>query len=107
MRLLSAKIGCVSAPYEICYAEEAEEDIRGLRAFDQNKVMDEIEAHLTLQPTQESKSRIKAVSQPFWSQYRFRVDDFRVYFDVAEEEHAVNILRVLKKGSAPTPQALS
>ena len=100
-------MGCMSGPYEIHYAEEAAEDIRGLRAFDQSKVMDGIEEHLTLQPCQESKSRIKAMSQPFWSQFRLRVDDFRVYFDVDEEEHAINVLRVLKKGSAPTPQAPS
>ncbi len=97
----------MSRPYEICYAEEAAEDIRRLRAFDQNKVMDGIEEHLTLQPRQESKSRIKAMSQPFWSQYRLRIDDFRVYFDVDEEEHAVNVLRVLEKGTASTPQAPS
>ena len=97
----------MSHPYEIRYTEEAAKDIRGLRAFDQNKVMDGIEEHLTLRPGQESKSRIKAMSQPFWSQYRLRVDDFRVYFDVDEEEHAVNVLRVLKKGNVSTPQAPS
>ena len=62
---------------------------------------------ITLQPGQESKSRIKAMSQPFWSQYRLRVNDFRVYFDVHEEECVVNVLRVLKKGNASTPQGLS
>ena len=83
----------MSRPYEISYAEEAAGDIRGLRAFDQNKVMAGIEEHLTLQPCQESRSRIKAMSQPFWSQFRLRVDDFRVYYDVDEEEHTVNVLR--------------
>ena len=97
----------MSGPYEIRYAEEAAEDIRELRAFHQNKVMDGIEEYLTVQPGQESTSRIKAMSPPFWSQYRLRVGDFRVYFDVDEEEHAVNVLRVLKKGTASTPQAPS
>ncbi len=94
----------MSGPYEIHYAEEAGADIRGLRAFDQSKVMDGIEEYLTVQPSQESKSRIKAMSQPFWSQFRLRVDDFRVYYDVDEEEYAVYILRVVKKGSELTPQ---
>ena len=71
------------------------------------KVMDGIEEHLTLQPSQQSKSRIKAMAQPFWSQYRLRVDDFRVYFDVDEEGHTVNVLCVLKKGTRRTPQAPS
>ena len=97
----------MSRAYEIRYAEAAVEDIRGLRAFDQSKVMNGIEEYLTLQPCRESKSRIKAKSQPFWSQFRLRVDDFRVYYDVDEEEHVVNVLRAVKKGSAPTPQAPS
>jgi mRNA-degrading endonuclease RelE of RelBE toxin-antitoxin system len=40
--------------------------------------------------------------RPFWSQFCRRVDDFRVYYDVDEENRAVNVLRVLKKGTQPT-----
>jgi mRNA-degrading endonuclease RelE of RelBE toxin-antitoxin system len=51
-----------------------------------------------------SKSRIKAMSQPFWSQYRLRVDEFRVYYDVDENHHIVNELRVLRKTTDQTPE---
>jgi mRNA-degrading endonuclease RelE of RelBE toxin-antitoxin system len=95
----------MSSRYDIRYAAEAVEDIRALRAFDQRKVLDGIEEHLARQPGEESKSRIRAMAQPFWSQYRLRIDDFRVYYDVDAPQHTVNVLQVLKKGSASTPQA--
>jgi hypothetical protein len=52
----------MSGPYEIRYAEEAADDIRGLRAFDRRKVLDAIEQQIvhvlrvlrkTTQPTPE------------------------------------------------------
>ncbi len=75
----------------------------GLRRFDQSKVLDGIEQHLRHQPKLESKSRIKAMQQPFWSQYRLRIDDFRVYYDVDDNSKQVHVLRVLRKTSQPTP----
>ena len=96
----------MSRPYEIRYAEEAIADIRALRTFDQRKVLDAIEQYLAHQPGLESKSRIKAMAQPFWSQYRLRIDDFRVYYDVDGAQPTVNVLRVLKKGTGSTPQVL-
>ena len=43
------------------------------------------------------------MTQPFWSQYRLRVNDFRVYYDVDEAQRVVQILRVLLKGRGQTP----
>ena len=67
--------------------------------------MNGIEEHLVHQPKRTSKSRIKAMVQPFWSQYRLRVDDFRVYYDVDDDNHVVNVLRVLEKRTESTPQS--
>ena len=64
--------------YQIDYALEAAEDIRGLRAFDRQTVFDAVEHHLRFEPTKESRSRIKRLVQPFWSQFRLRIGDFRV-----------------------------
>lgn len=97
----------MSEPYEIRYAEEAVADIRSLRTFDQRKVLDGIELHLSHQPRLVSKGRIKAMIQPFWSQFRLRIDDFRVYYDVDDALHAVQVLRVLLKGGQPTPEESS
>src|SRR5438552_16180028 len=91
-------------PFEIRYALEAAEDVRGLRAFDREKGLSAIEEHLQFEPRKVSRSRIKQMIQPFWSQYRLRADDFRVYYDVDEAAHAVSVLRVLLKGIAQTPE---
>jgi mRNA-degrading endonuclease RelE of RelBE toxin-antitoxin system len=93
-----------SGRYEICYAEQAANDIRGLRAFDQRTVIDAIEQHLSHEPGRISKSRIKAMTQPFWSHFRLRIGDFRAYYDVDEERRTVNVLRVLKKATQSTPE---
>ena len=93
-----------SEPYEIRYANEAVQDVRGMRKFDQRKVLEGIEIHLTYQPKHLSRSRIKAMSQPFWSQYRLRVDEFRVYYDVNVDNRIVNVLRILMKTTGQTPE---
>jgi mRNA-degrading endonuclease RelE of RelBE toxin-antitoxin system len=43
------------------------------------------------------------MAQPFWSQYRLRVGDFRVYYDVDEGARTVDVLRILEKGTRTTP----
>ena len=44
------------------------------------------------------------MTQPFWSEYRLRVSDFRVYYDVDETRHVVHVLRILFKGAGTTPK---
>ena len=94
----------MSNPFEIRYTNDATADLKTLRAYDLRKVLDGIEAHLSFQPTQESKSRIKAMTEPFWSQYRLRIDDFRVYYDVSETARTVYVLRILQKITESTPK---
>jgi mRNA-degrading endonuclease RelE of RelBE toxin-antitoxin system len=94
----------ISRPYDIRYAEEAVEDIRALRAFDQRKVIEGIETHLSSQPRVISRTRIKAMVQPFWSQFRLRIEDFCVYYDVDDAIQRVDVLRVLQKTNTTTPE---
>jgi len=75
-----------------------------MRKFDQRKVLEGIEIHPTHQPRFVSKSRIKAMLQPFWSQYRLRIDEFRVCYDVDENHRIVSVLRVLMKSTDQTPE---
>src|SRR5271167_1088098 len=96
-----------TVPYDIQYAAEAVNDLKARRAFDQRRILDEIEIHLPHQPRTESRSGIKAMAQPFWSHFRLRVDDFRVYYDVADEPPVVSILRILEKGTGATPKGPS
>jgi mRNA interferase RelE/StbE len=82
-------------PYEVRYSSEAVEQLKVLRAFDRRIILDEIEQVLGVNPTVVSKSRVKRLREPAPSQYRLRVGEFRVFYDV--EEEAVLIVQVLSK----------
>lgn len=94
----------MAAAYRIEYAAEAVNDLRAIRAFDRARVVHSIELHLRHEPVRSSSSRIKRMRQPFWSEFRLRVDDFRVYYDVDELAGYVNVLRILEKGTGETPK---
>ena len=81
--------------YEIIFAPEAIEDIRGLRADDRSGIISAIETHPRHGPRRESKSRIKRLRGLRQPEYRLRVQDFRIYYDGAEPE--VRILSVIPK----------
>ena len=69
--------------YEIILSPEAERDYKRLKARIRSEVRDALELHLRHEPTKVAKSRIKrlrGLSQP---QYRLRVGDIRVFYDVA------------------------
>jgi mRNA interferase RelE/StbE len=88
--------------FRIEFAREAANDLRELRAFDKRKVLDAIQLFLIRDPRKTSRSRIKLMAQPFWSQYRLRVEQFRVYYDLDEVAGIVNVVRVLRKTTDPT-----
>ena len=81
--------------YEIIFAPEAIEDLQRLRGVDRSGITTAIATHLRNQPRKESKTRIKRLRGLRQPEYRLRVDDFRVYYDVAEPE--VHILAVIEK----------
>ncbi len=82
-------------PYEIRYSNEAVEQLKKLRVFDRTAILDQIEQLLQVNPTLVSKSRIKQLREPAPTQYRLRVGELRVFYDVTEE--AVLIIQVLTK----------
>jgi mRNA interferase RelE/StbE len=85
--------------YEIIFAPEADEDIFSLRAIDRAKVLDTIELHLRYEPEKISKSRIKRLEGLERPQYRLRIDNIRVFYDVVYtiNEGIVEILAVKEK----------
>ena len=56
-----------------------------------------MERVLTTNPTQLSRSRIKRLRDIDSPQYRLRVGEFRVFYDVIDDE--VRVLRVLPKAT--------
>ena len=55
-------------------------------------------SHLRHQPTQISKSRIKRLRGLRRPQYRLRIDDIRIFYDV--QEQVVEILAIITKSEA-------
>jgi len=84
--------------HDIIFAPEAVEDFRELRAHQRRAVRDRIEQHLRHEPTKQSKSRIKRLKGLRRPQYRLRVDEFRIFYDVAGR--SVEVLAIV-----PKPQA--
>ena len=72
--------------------------MRSLPAHERAAVRDGIEKHLRHQPARVSKSRIKQLRGLFRPQYRLRVGDVRVFYDVRRS--VVEILAIVPKSDA-------
>ena len=81
--------------YEIIISPEAGEDILSLSAFDRARVRDALEVQLRHEPSKVSKSRIKRLRGMIRPQFRLRVDELRIFFDVADNR--VDIIAVVPK----------
>src|SRR5690349_16521314 len=84
--------------FEIILAPGAVADLRRLGAHERAKVRDAMEVHLRHEPTKLSKGRIERLRGMSRPQYRLRVDELRVFYDVAGEE--VQVLAIVAKADA-------
>jgi mRNA-degrading endonuclease RelE of RelBE toxin-antitoxin system len=84
--------------YEIILAPEAVQDFKRLQANIRAKLKDAIETHLRHEPTKFSRSRIKRLQGLEQPQYRLRVDEIRVFYDVSGKR--VEILAIIAKTDA-------
>jgi mRNA-degrading endonuclease RelE of RelBE toxin-antitoxin system len=83
---------------EIVLAPGALKAVRRLPAHDRSEVRDALERHLRFEPTKVSKSRIKRLRGLSRPQYRLRIGDIRVFYDVTET--SVEVLAIIAKGEA-------
>jgi mRNA interferase RelE/StbE len=84
--------------FEILLAPEAVQDLRNLKAHDRAEIRDAIEVHLRHQPTKTSRSRIKRLRGISRPQFRLRVGETRIFYDVTNE--VVEILVIVSKSEA-------
>ena len=84
--------------FEIVLAPTAVKELRSLRADVRARVRDAIELHLRHEPRRLSKSRIKRLRRLDRPQYRLRVDEVRVFYDVTKA--SVEILAIVSKEQA-------
>jgi mRNA-degrading endonuclease RelE of RelBE toxin-antitoxin system len=85
---------------EIVLAPEAVDDFVALRAYERASVLQALETHPRDEPARTSKSRIKRLRGMRWPQYRLRVGEIRVFYDVTDE--AVEVLAIVSKDEATT-----
>lgn len=84
--------------FEIILAPEAVEDLRRLKANLRAAVREALETHLRHEPTKTSRSRIKRLRGLSRPQYRLRVDEVRVFYDVSGS--TVEVLAIVAKSEA-------
>ena len=84
--------------YEVILAPDAAEAYKKLPARIRSQVRDAFEIHLRHEPTKVSKSRIKRLRGLSRPQYRLRIGEIRVFYDV--KETTVEILAILQKADA-------
>jgi mRNA-degrading endonuclease RelE of RelBE toxin-antitoxin system len=84
--------------YNIVLAPEAIEDLNGLKANARAEVKDAIQKYLRNEPAKSSKSRIKRLRGFRRPQYRLRVQNVRVFYDVVDD--TVEVLAIVEKLAA-------
>ena len=84
--------------YEIVLAPEAVQDLDALKAATKPSVKEALETHLRHEPTKVSKSRIKRLRGVTRPQYRLRVGEIRVFYDVVGTD--VEVLAIVAKSEA-------
>jgi mRNA-degrading endonuclease RelE of RelBE toxin-antitoxin system len=85
-------------PFAIVLAPEAVDDLGKLKANIRTLVQVALEAHLRHEPRKTSRSRIKRLRGLARPQYRLRVGDMRVFYDVTNT--TVEILAIVAKPEA-------
>lgn len=88
--------------FPIVVAEGVKEDLKGLRAYDWQLVLDTIERQLTHTPNVATTQRklLHHLMPPFEAIppiWQLRVGAFRVFYDVREEERRVYVRAVRRK----------
>jgi len=84
--------------FEIILAPEAVEDLKKLKAAVRATLRDAFETHLRQEPTKTSRSRIKRLRGLRRPQYRLRVGEVRVFYDVSGA--TVEVLAIVAKSEA-------
>ena len=84
--------------FEIILSPEALEDLGNLKAKVRSEVRDALETHLRNEPKKTSRSRIKRLRGLTKPQFRLRVDEWRIFYDVSGS--TVEILAIVPKSEA-------
>ena len=84
--------------HEIVFTDTAKKHYRSLDGRWRSAVKKRIETHLRHEPAKLSKSRIKRLREQKHPEYRLRVDDYRVFYDI--DDLTVIIIAIVPKAEA-------
>jgi mRNA-degrading endonuclease RelE of RelBE toxin-antitoxin system len=95
--------------YRVLFSAGVEKDLKNLRPFHRSRILDQIEASLTHQPTAPSRNRKLLVNLlPPWEAtslvWELRSGEHRVFYDVDEALRVVHIRAIRKKLPGKTTQ---
>lgn len=99
-------------PYEILIHELAAEELEQTRAYDQRRIVDDIEQQLSHEPTVPTRRR-KCLENlvpsfehepPVW---QLRVGDFRVFYDVDDDSQQVHVRAIRRKDPEQTTEEIA
>ena len=97
--------------YRIFFSEGVENDIMGISAFYRRTILDSIKQQRTHEPAKPTKRR-KALKRlvPPWNTvppiWELRVGNYRIFYDVSEEEKTVYIRAIRKKPPGKTTEEI-
>ena len=88
--------------YDVEIHEAAESELDELRPYDRNRILDEIEEQLMLEPANTTRrKKVLEALEPPWDQLgpvrQLSVGDFRVFYDIVEDDRLVIVRAVRKK----------
>ncbi len=86
--------------YRIAIAESARTALRSMDARWRATLIQALRVHLEHEPKKLSRSRIKRLRGLRQPQYRLRVDEMRVFYDVNDAETRVEVLAFVLKSDA-------
>ena len=84
--------------FDILLSPQAAQDLRALKANVRAAVKEALETHLRHEPAKTSRSRIKRLKGLSKPQYRLRVEEVRVFYDVVGS--TVEVLAIVPKPEA-------
>jgi len=88
--------------FQIRYAEGVADELQAIRAYDRRIILDRIDEQLKHEPTTETRMKKIIVGlNPPWQHiepiWQLRVGEFRVFYDVDDEQQLVNVRAIRHK----------
>lgn len=79
--------------FQIKFTEDAIEDLRRFKKVERKQIVTELESGLTHEPAVETRDR-KRLRPNQLAEWELRIDRFRVFFDIDQENRLIKIVAV-------------